>query len=168
MHVTSAALPSSLQGLSQRDADEALLLLKVDADNGRIDYSRLKEEVELGSSAIAHPPPKTLPQEELLFKVMKDLRVVFTKYDSNEINQHGLREALKQLGLKETFALKELLAHKSLDLTFSEFVSALTRMEDKDPSAQWATGHPRFASRSRGTCRHRRSRLTPRPGRRLV
>jgi len=151
LRVPSSELAKMLHRLSAAESDEVLLFLKVDPESGSVDYSRLKSEVELDLQ-VKQPSLKVLPQEELLYRVMKDLRVLFTKYDSNEINQRGLRDGLAQLGLVETLTLRDLLSRKALNMNFQEFVSALSRIDDKDPAALLPSGgHPRFvASKSRG------------------
>jgi len=148
-HCSSEELTRALAGLSPADVDSVLLLLKISPETGDVDYSRLRDEVAIDQRK-AGLGIKALPQEELVYRIMKDLRVLYNKYDQAEITQRGLREGLANLGLTETFALKELLSRKALDLTFQEFVAALARVDENSARGaganEYTGGHPRFAT----------------------
>lgn len=127
-------------GLSTSDQDEALLYLRVDADSGRVSYQRLLDEITARepNSPAAETTTGTIAQQELVFKVMSDIRDLFYRFDIGALSLQGFRHGLERLGLRETPAMQDLYRHK-YQMTFNQLIQALTRVEDHSVGARAAT-----------------------------
>lgn len=112
-----------------RPQDDLLLLLQVDPKSGQVCYERLKAEVQLSSAIAPISEVKVLPQPDLVFKRLKDLRVLFNKFDIGSISMPGFREELAGLGFKETQACADLFRHP-YEMTFNHFIQALARTDE--------------------------------------
>jgi len=117
--------------VSSAQQDEALLLLIVNAESGQVGYSRLRDEIELANRKTPSEPIATISQQDLVFKVMTELRELYNSFDLGGISVQGLRNGIARLGLKETQALKELLRH-SYEMTFHQLVAALTKVDVRE------------------------------------
>jgi hypothetical protein len=121
--------------LSSAEQDQALLLLFVNGETGNVGYSRLRDEVEIAARNIPVDPVKSISQQDLVFKLVSELRELFNKFDIGRLSLQGFRDGLAKLGFKETYATKELLRH-SYEMTFHQLVQSLTRVDEREGAVQ--------------------------------
>jgi Ca2+-binding EF-hand superfamily protein len=112
--------------LSTAAQDEALLLLHIDALSGRVSYDRLREQACLAQPRTS--AATSIPQQDLVFKLTRELRELYNRFDIGSLPLSGLRENLAKLGFHETKACADLFRH-SYEMTFNQLVQALARVD---------------------------------------